>query len=91
MAGKSEGRRPASFHDYIASLSKQHARVRLLLSNGERREGVLAVHDDYVTFEDQVGGIAIAHIAAIDPLDVARPTLEGAVTPRHGQEEKHRA
>ena len=69
---------PQTFAEYIATFAGHH--VRILLSSGERRDGVLVVHDDFVTFEDVYGGFAIAHIAGIVPLP---PSTADAPPPRH--------
>jgi hypothetical protein len=69
---------PDTYAEFIGTYANQM--VRLYLSNGERREGVLLVHADYVTFEEQFGGFPIAQIAGIIPLHP-----QGSITPAPGR------
>ena len=78
MKEKTKAKMPRTFAEYIGTFASRE--VRILLSSGDHREGVLVVHEDFVTLEEQYGAYATAHIAAIEPLHL---TAADIPPPRH--------
>jgi hypothetical protein len=74
MKPKPHKAEPETYAEFLNSHA--HRLVRLYFSNGEKREGVMTVHKDYVTLEDQPGGFPLAHIVGVVPM-----TTEGSDAP----------